>query len=478
MYDQFGHAGLEGGRGGGFSAGEAFGDIFGEMFGDIFSGGQRARSQVFRGADLRYELELDLEQAVFGTETEIKIPSLAECKTCKGTGAAKGSTPKTCDTCHGQGQVRMQQSIFTIQQPCPRCKGRGKIISNPCDTCYGQGRVRQEKIIPVSRAGRRRYGGQDSIERAKGRPAATAVRAGDLYVEIRVREHAIFEREGANLSCEVPISFTTAALGGSVEVPTLDGEVVLKIPSETQSGRVFRIREKGVRPVRGGAAGDFFCRVVVETPVSLDAEQKELLKKVRGLAAEGRPQAARTVVFRGREEIFYGCGRVGSRCPESRYSASRGAWANPWFARCARKSPRRAGRLARRRLQLWGALASPDSAIWASDAAIEGAGIAEWRSAATPSGARSGGGGNRFQRAKPRRGTCAGLRRGAGSAAGRHHRHRCAISRADGGDRPGGPVLVAPNTSIGVTAWRRRLSSPARRSARITMSKSARRTTA
>src|SRR6266404_3033221 len=243
VYDQFGHAGLEGGRGGGFSAGEAFGDIFGEMFGDIFSGGQRGRSQVFRGADLRYEMELDLEQAVFGTETEIQIPSLAECKICKGTGAAKGSTPKTCDTCNGQGQVRVQQSIFTIQQPCPRCKGRGKIISNPCDTCYGQGRVRHEKTLPVN------------------------VPAGDLYVEVRVREHAIFEREGSHLSCEVPISFTTAALGGSVEVPTLDGEVILKIPSETQSGRVFRMREKGVRPVRGGAAGDLFCKVVVETPV-------------------------------------------------------------------------------------------------------------------------------------------------------------------------------------------------------------------
>src|SRR6202011_3715953 len=266
VYDQFGHAGLEGGRGGGFSAGEAFGDIFGEMFGDIFSGGQRGRSQVFRGADLRYELELDLEQAVFGTETEIQIPSLAECKTCKGTGAAKGSTPKTCDTCNGQGQVRVQQSIFTIQQPCPRCKGRGKIISNPCDTCYGQGRVR---LNGEAEAGR------------NGGPA------GDLYVEIRVREHAIFEREGSHLSCEVPISFTVAALGGTVEVPTLDGEVVLKIPAETQSGRVFRVREKGVRPVRGGAAGDLFCRVVIETPVSLSGEQKELLKKFEASLQEG-----------------------------------------------------------------------------------------------------------------------------------------------------------------------------------------------
>jgi molecular chaperone DnaJ len=287
VYDQFGHAGLEGGRGGGFNAGEAFGDIFGEMFGDIFSGGQRGgRSQVFRGADLRYELELSLEQAVFGTETEIQIPSLSECKTCKGTGAAKGSSPKTCDTCNGQGQVRVQQSIFTIQQPCPRCKGRGKIITNPCDTCFGQGRVRQEKTLPVAvpagvdTGDRIRLNGEGEAGRNGGPP-------GDLYVEIRVREHAIFEREGSHLSCEVPISITTAALGGTVTVPTLDGEVVLKVPTETQSGRVFRVREKGVKPVRGGAAGDLFCRVVVETPVSLNAEQKELLKKFEASLQEG-----------------------------------------------------------------------------------------------------------------------------------------------------------------------------------------------
>ncbi len=288
VYDQFGHAGLEGGRGGGgFSAGEAFGDIFGEMFGDIFSGGQRGgRAQVFRGADLRYELELDLEQAVFGTETEINIPSLAECKTCKGSGAAKGSVPKTCDTCNGQGQVRVQQSIFTIQQPCPRCKGRGKIISNPCDTCFGQGRVRQEKTLPVAVPA-----GVDTGDRIRlngeGEAGRNGGPAGDLYVEIRVREHAIFEREGSHLSCELPISITTAALGGSVEVPTLDGEVILKIPHETQSGRVFRVREKGVKPVRGGAAGDLFCRVVVETPVSLSGEQKELLRKFEASLQEG-----------------------------------------------------------------------------------------------------------------------------------------------------------------------------------------------
>src|SRR5882757_8112711 len=286
VYDQFGHAGLEGNRGGGFSAGEAFGDIFGEMFGDIFSGGQRGRSQVFRGADLRYELELDLEKAVFGTETEIRIPSMGECKTCKGTGAAKGSTPKTCDTCNGQGQVRVQQSIFTIQQPCPRCKGRGKIISNPCDTCYGQGRVRQEKTLPVS--------------------VPAGVDTGD---RIRLNGEGEAGRNGgpaSHLSCEVPVSFTTAALGGSVEVPTLDGEVVLKIPAETQSGRVFRMREKGVKPVRGGAAGDLFCRVVIETPVSLSHEQKELLKKFQDSLQQGSHQPREQTFLDGVKKFFTG----------------------------------------------------------------------------------------------------------------------------------------------------------------------------
>ncbi|MEA3196934.1 MAG: molecular chaperone DnaJ [Gammaproteobacteria bacterium] len=305
VYDQFGHAGLEGGRGGGFSTGEAFGDIFGEMFGDIFSGGQRGRSQVFRGADLRYELELDLEQAVFGTETEIQIPSLAECKTCAGSGAAKGTAPKTCDTCHGQGQVRVQQSIFTIQQPCPRCKGRGKIISNPCDTCFGQGRVRQEKTLAVTVPA-----GVDTGDRIRlngeGEAGRNGGPAGDLYVEMRVREHAIFEREGSHLSCEVPITFTTAALGGSVEVPTLDGEVILKIPSETQSGRVFRVREKGVRPVRGGAPGDLFCKVVVETPVGLGAEQKELLKRFEASIREGSHQPREQSFLEGVKKFFTG----------------------------------------------------------------------------------------------------------------------------------------------------------------------------
>ena len=274
------------------------------MFGDIFSGGQRGRSQVFRGADLRYELELDLEQAVFGTDTEIKIPSLAECKTCKGTGAAKGSAPKTCETCHGQGQVRVQQSIFTIQQPCPRCKGRGKIISNPCDTCYGQGRVRQEKTLPVNvpagvdTGDRIRLNGEGEAGRNGGPPGICTSRSACANTRSSSARAAICPAKCRSAS---PLRRSAA----SVEVPTLDGEVVLKIPHETQSGRVFRLREKGVRPVRGGAAGDLFCRVVIETPVSLSAEQKQLLQGVRGVAAAGQPQAARAILLRGREEVLH-----------------------------------------------------------------------------------------------------------------------------------------------------------------------------
>jgi molecular chaperone DnaJ len=305
LYDQYGHAGLQGAGGsrGGFSAGDAFSDIFGEMFGDIFSGGQRGRSQVFRGADLRYELELTLEQAVFGTKTEIHIPSLAECKTCAGSGAAKGSSPKTCDTCAGQGQVRVQQSIFTIQQPCPRCKGRGKVVSNPCDTCLGQGRVRQEKSLAVSVPA-----GVDTGDRIRlsgeGEAGRNGGPAGDLYVEIKVADHAIFEREGSNLHCEVPVSFSTAALGGSVSVPTLTGDVVLKIPAETQSGRVFRLREKGVVPVRGGTTGDLFCRVVIETPVKLTAEQKELLRRFEATLQEGAHKPREQSFFDGVKKFF------------------------------------------------------------------------------------------------------------------------------------------------------------------------------
>jgi molecular chaperone DnaJ len=280
IYDQHGHEGLSarGGGGSGFSASDAFSDIFGDVFGDIFGAGRRGgRQQVFRGADLRYDLELDLEQAVFGHSADIEFTTLVECEPCSGSGAAPGSKPVTCDTCNGAGQVRMQQGFFAVQQTCPRCKGRGQIVSQPCDSCLGQGRLRKKKNLNVKvpegvdNGDRIRLTGEGEAGRNGGPP-------GDLYVEIRVREHQIFERDGSHLSCEVPVSFITAALGGSVEVPTLGGNVELKVPGETQSGRVFRLREKGVKPVRGGPIGDLFCRVVIETPVNLTEEQRDILR--------------------------------------------------------------------------------------------------------------------------------------------------------------------------------------------------------
>lgn len=281
-YDQYGHAGLDAARGAGqgFSPSDAFGDIFGDMFGDIFGGGRRGggRSAVYRGADLRYELTLDLEQAVFGTSTEIDFQTVTECSECGGSGAARGHTPATCDTCQGAGQVRMSQGFFAVQQTCPRCKGRGTIIKDPCPKCSGHGRMRASKRLSVKVPA-----GVDTGDRIRlageGEAGRNGGPAGDLYVEVVVREHPIFERDHAHLSCEVPISFVTAALGGSVEVPTLEGQAAIKVPPGTQSGRVFRLREKGVKPVRGGATGDLFCRVVVETPVELNAEQKGLLRK-------------------------------------------------------------------------------------------------------------------------------------------------------------------------------------------------------
>jgi molecular chaperone DnaJ len=299
-YDQYGHEGLEQrGAGPGFGSGEAFGDIFGDVFGDIFGGGRRGggRAQVFRGADLRYELELDLHQAVFGASVEIEVPRLAECETCNGTGAAKGSKPVECDTCHGAGTVRVSQGFFQLQQTCPRCRGTGKIIRNPCDTCLGQGRVRRTKKLSVKIPA-----GVDNGDRIRlsgeGEAGRNGGPSGDLYVEVNVRQHDIFEREGEHLSCEVPVSFVTAALGGTVVVPTLEGQVSLKIPAETQSGRVFRLRDKGVKPVRGGSRGDLFCKVMVETPVNLTGEQKDLLRRFdESLKSDGRSHAPREEGF-------------------------------------------------------------------------------------------------------------------------------------------------------------------------------------
>ncbi len=280
-YDRFGHEGLRGagmGGAGGFSA-EGFSDIFGDVFGDIFGGGgRRSGRQVFRGADLGYELRLDLETAVHGDTVTIDVPSQVTCESCDGSGAKKGTTPDQCSTCGGAGQVRMQQGFFSIQQTCPACKGAGTIISDPCDDCHGRGRVRKTRTLSVKvPAGvdggdRIRLAGEGEAGRNGGPP-------GDLYVEIRLEPHKIFMRDGADLSCEVPISFATAALGGDVELPTLDGNVSLKVPAGTQSGKVFRLRGKGVTTVRDPRTGDLFAKVAVETPVNLTSEQRDLLSK-------------------------------------------------------------------------------------------------------------------------------------------------------------------------------------------------------
>lgn len=280
-YDQFGHAGVDtSAAGAGPGAGAGFGDIFDSVFGDIFGagGGGRGGNRVYRGADLRYNLELSLEDAVAGTTVKIRVPKMVVCETCKGSGAKKGSSPVDCPTCAGHGQVRMQQGFFSVQQTCPQCRGQGKIISDPCGPCRGQGRVKDSKTISVKvpegvdNGDRIRLSGEGEVGENSGPP-------GDLYVHISVKDHPIFVREGTDLYCDVPISFATATLGGELEVPTLDGKVKLKIPSETQSGKLFRLRAKGVRSVRNSSKGDLLCRVVVETPVKLNGKQKDLLKQ-------------------------------------------------------------------------------------------------------------------------------------------------------------------------------------------------------
>ena len=276
-YDQFGHAGVEAG-GNGFAGGAGFRDIFDDVFGDIF-GGRGGGQRVHRGADLRYELELGLEEAVAGTTSRIRFPSETACEACSGTGAAPGTSSSACGTCGGQGQVRVQQGFFSIQQTCPRCHGVGSVITDPCHECRGRGKVRREKTLSVTippgvdTGDRIRVGGE-------GQPGERGGPPGDLYVEIHVREHPIFVRDGANLYCEVPIGFTMAALGGELEVPTLNGRVSLKVQAETQTGRLFRLRGKGVRPARGPGPGDLICKVTVETPVNLSRRQRELLSEL------------------------------------------------------------------------------------------------------------------------------------------------------------------------------------------------------
>lgn len=281
MYDQHGHAGVDGGAGGfggggfgGFGGGASFSDIFSEFFG----GGAGGRGGPQRGSDLRYTMDLTLEEAVKGVERQIRIPTLVNCETCDGSGAKPGSKVNSCGTCHGTGQVRMQQGFFAVQQTCPTCRGQGQTIELPCSSCHGRGVKEETKTLSVKIPA-----GVDTGDRIRlsgqGEAGVMGGPAGDLYVQMRVREHKIFKRDGADLYCEVPISFIDAALGGELEIPTLDGQVKLKIPAETQSGKLFRLRGKGIKPINSHHQGDLLCKVQVETPVNLNSEQKDLLRK-------------------------------------------------------------------------------------------------------------------------------------------------------------------------------------------------------
>ena len=290
-YDRYGHAGVDPNSGAGAAGMGGFAEAFGDIFGDIFGGQggqQRARGgpQVFRGADLRYAMDITLEQAFAGHETQIKIPTWDACDTCKGSGAKPGTKPTTCPTCSGTGTVRMQQGFFSIQQTCGRCHGTGKIIPEPCVTCEGVGKIKSTKTLEVKIPA-----GIDDGMRIRssgnGEPGVNGGPNGDLYVEIRIKQHAMFQRDGDDLHCEMPISFAVAALGGELEIPTLSGNAAISIPEGTQSGKTFRLRGKGIKGVRAGYPGDLYCHVAVETPVRLTEHQKKLLKEFDASTKEG-----------------------------------------------------------------------------------------------------------------------------------------------------------------------------------------------
>ncbi len=285
-YDQFGHAGVDpqAGVGGGGAGG--FGDIFSDIFGEIFGGGGRGnRSSVFRGADLRYNLEIALEQAAHGFETKIRIPGMSVCAACKGSGAKPGTQPATCPSCRGAGQVRVSQGPFSIAQTCPRCHGSGSVIPHPCASCNGSGRIKLQKTLSVKIPA-----GVDEGDRVRlsgeGEPGVNGGPPGDLYVQVHIKQHAVFQRDHDDLHCEMPISITTAALGGEIAIPTLDGSARIRVPAETQSGKTFRLKGKGIKGVRSHEPGELFCHVVVETPVSLTERQRQLLREFESISSE------------------------------------------------------------------------------------------------------------------------------------------------------------------------------------------------
>lgn len=290
-YDRYGHAGVDPNAAGmGGAGGAGFSDNFGDIFGEIFGGGRRGGGgggpQVYRGADLKYGMEITLEQAANGFDTEIRVPSWENCEVCKGSGAKVGTTPKTCRTCGGAGAVRMQQGFFSVQQTCPTCHGGGKENTDPCVPCSGAGRTRRNKTLQVKIPA-----GIDNGMRIRssgnGEPGINGGPSGDLFIEINIKEHKIFQRENDDLHCELTIPFTTAALGGDIQVPTLNGKAEITIPDGTQSGKTFRLRGKGIKGVRGAYPGDLYCHVVVETPVKLTEEQKVILRQFESSLTEG-----------------------------------------------------------------------------------------------------------------------------------------------------------------------------------------------
>lgn len=279
-YDQYGHAAFEQGTGG-FGGGADFSDAFGDIFSDFFGGGGRRRQQAAsRGNDLQYTLSLTLEEAAAGITKEIKVPTWVSCETCHGHGTEKQSDIVTCEMCHGAGIVQMRQGFFAVQQECPTCHGRGKTIKNPCKKCHGQGRVQKTKTLSVTIPAGIDTGNRIRLS-SEGEAGLNGAGSGDLYVQVQVKSHTIFERDGINLHCEIPISIILASVGGEVEVPTLNGKVSLTVPSETQTGKMFRLRGKGIKSLRGASMGDLFCHVIVETPVNLTSKQKALLKELQ-----------------------------------------------------------------------------------------------------------------------------------------------------------------------------------------------------
>ena len=290
-YDQHGHAGVDPNMRGGPGA-EGFGgfaEAFGDIFGDVFGGGRRGHGggrQVYRGSDLSYAMEVTLEEAASGKDAQIRIPSWDDCDTCHGTGAKPGTKPITCTTCHGSGVVQMRQGFFSVQQTCPQCQGKGKIIPDPCTSCHGQGKIRKQKTLEVKIPA-----GIDDGMRIRstgnGEPGTNGGPPGDLYIEIRLKKHDIFERDGDDLHCQVPLSFTTAALGGEIEVPTLAGKAAIDIPEGTQAGKQFRLRGKGIKGVRSSYPGDLYCHVSIETPVKLSEHQRKLLRELEESLKKG-----------------------------------------------------------------------------------------------------------------------------------------------------------------------------------------------